>query len=103
MKILFVHQKMMSFVENDLEILRSAHQVIELHFKGLHDIPSILKGTIWADMIFSWFGKLHALFAVLFSKLLGRKSVVLAGGDDVARKTALGKPYGLFSHPTPYK
>lgn len=83
-------------MEKDLEILRSAHQVRELHFKGLQDIPSLLRGTIWADLTFSWFGKLHAFFAVLFSKILGKKSVVIAGGDDVACETQ-GIKYGMFA------
>lgn len=86
---------MMSFVEKDLEILRSAHQVRELHFKGMRDIPSLLRGTIWADLTFSWFGKLHAFFAVFFSKILGKKAIVVAGGDDVACEPDSG--YGMFS------
>lgn len=86
---------MMSFVEKDLEILRSAHQVRELHFKGIRDIPSLLRGTIWADITFSWFGKLHAFFAVFFSKIFGKKAVVVAGGDDVAYEPEIG--YGMFS------
>ncbi|GJQ48163.1 MAG: hypothetical protein HKUEN01_05490 [Candidatus Kuenenia stuttgartiensis] len=95
MKILFVHQKLISFVEKDLEILQSAHQVRELHFKGMRDIPSLLRGTIWADITFSWFGKLHAFFAVLFSKILGKKAIVVAGGDDVACEPNIG--YGMFA------
>lgn len=95
MKILFIHQKMMSFVEKDLEILRSAHQVRELHYKGIRDIPSLLRGTISADITFSWFGKLHAFFAVLFSKILCKKAVVVAGGDDVVYEPNIG--YGMFS------
>ncbi len=85
----------MSFVEKDLEILRSTHQVRELHFKGIRDIPSLLRGTIWADITFSWFGKLHAFFAVFFSKILGKKAVVVAGGDDVACEPNIG--YGMFA------
>jgi len=95
MKILFVHQKMISFVEKDLEILQSAHQVRELQYRGIRDIPSLLRGTVWADITFSWFGKLHAFFAVLFSKMFGKKAVVVAGGDDVACEPDIG--YGMFS------
>lgn len=95
MKILFVHQSLVSFVEKDLNILRLAHQVRNLHYRGLQDIPSLVKGTIWADLTFSWFGKLHAFFAVLFSKMLDKKSVVVAGGDDVAHEPEIN--YGMFS------
>ncbi|MBW7897491.1 GDP-mannose:cellobiosyl-diphosphopolyprenol alpha-mannosyltransferase [Candidatus Brocadiaceae bacterium B188] len=96
MKILFVHQKLMSFVEKDLEILRSAHEVREIQFRGMQDIPSLLEGTIWADITFSWFGKIHAFFAVLFSKMLGKKAVVVAGGDDVACEPHI--KYGMFAY-----
>ena len=96
MKILFVHQSLMSFVQKDLSILRSAHQVRALQFRGLQDLPALVSATQWADLTFSWFGKLHAFFAVLFSKLLGKKTVVVAGGDDVAYEPDIG--YGIFSY-----
>ena len=95
MKILFTHQSLVSFVRKDLEILQSAHQVREIHYRGTKDIPAIVRGTIWADLTFSWFGKLHAFFAILFSKLLGKKAVVVAGGDDVAYEPDIH--YGMFS------
>jgi len=47
-------------------------------------------------MTFSWFSKLHAFFAVLFSKILGKKSIVVAGGDDVAYEPEIG--YGMLSY-----
>jgi len=102
MKILFVHQKLQSFVKKDLDILRSAHEVREVCFTGrknvlLHFIPdlfSLIAGVLWCDITFSWFGKLHAFFAVLFSKILGKKAVVVSGGDDVACEPAIG--YGMF-------
>lgn len=95
MKIIFIHQGLMSFVQKDLDILRSVHQVREIQFTGIKDIFAILQGTIWADITFSWFGKLHAFFAVLFSKIFGKKAVVVAGGDDVACEPNIG--YGMFS------
>lgn len=96
MKILFVHQGLMSFVRKDLEALQSEHEVMELRFRGLKDIPAFMKGSLWADLIFCWLGKLHAFFAVLFSKMLSKKSVVVAGGDDVAKEPDI--KYGMFSY-----
>ncbi len=96
MKILFVHQGLETFVQKDLDILRSAHEVKVLSFKTLKDVFSIWQGAKWADLTFSWFGKLHAFFAVFFSKLLGKKSVVVAGGDDVAYEPEIR--YGMFAH-----
>jgi len=58
-------------------------------------IPKIVEGVIWADLTFSWFGSFHAFFTVLFSKLLHRKSVVVAGGYDVAKMPKMS--YGLLN------
>ena len=95
MKILFIRQDLMSFVRKDLEILQSAHQVRDLQFRGLRDLSGLLNGVIWADLTFSWFGKLQAFFSVLFSKLMSKKCVVVAGGDDVANEPDI--EYGMFS------
>jgi len=96
MRILFVHQGPVSFVLKDLEILRSVHEVREICFTGAKDIFALWKWTLWANLTFSWFGKFHAFFAVLFSKLLGKKAIVVAGGDDVACEPEIN--YGMFAY-----
>ena len=95
MKILFVHPSLQTFVAKDLEILRSQHEVRELHFKGLKSLRDLIQGVQWCELTFSWFGKLHAFFAVLFSKIFGKKSVVVSGGDDVACDLQI--KYGMFA------
>lgn len=107
MKILFVHQALQSFVQKDLDMLRSAHEVRPICFTGrrglakhlIRDLWHLWKGILWCDLTFSWFGKLHAFFAVLFSKMLGKKAVVVAGNDDVFKFTYKGQPYGILAHP----
>ncbi|MFH1335692.1 MAG: glycosyltransferase family 4 protein [Candidatus Zixiibacteriota bacterium] len=96
MKILFVyHKKMASFIRKDLEILKKRHEVRVVRFSTVLDAYIIWKGTQWCDLTFSWFGSLHSFFTVLFSKLLGKKSVVVAGGYDVVYLPEI--KYGLFS------
>jgi len=106
MKILFVHQGLqsqMSYVVKDLEILSRKHNVRTLHFKGNKDLffnfltitRQFLSGVIWCDITFSWFGKIHALFAVFFSKFFHKKSIVVAGGDDVVYAPEIN--YGMFT------
>lgn len=97
MKIAFVYQQKVSFVAKDLDILGSEHELRELRFGGLKQIVELWRAVGNCDLVFCWFGKLHAFFAVLFSKLRARKSVVVAGGDDVAREP--GIRYGLLAHP----
>lgn len=106
MKILFVHQRLMSFVKKDMDILSSKHELREIQFPNhgnfrnlLKSILKIWKGVLWCDLTFSWFGKLNAFFAILFSKILGKKSVVVAGNDDVFKFVYNGQPYGILAHP----
>ena len=51
--------------------------------------------TLWCDLTFSWFGSFNAFFTVIFSRLLGKKSIVVAGGHDVANMPELN--YGLLN------
>lgn len=107
MRILFVHQSLEPYVERDIQILRSAHDVRIVQFTGfkniarniLPDLWQLWKGVIWCDLTFSWFGKLHAMFSVLFSRMLGRKSIVVAGNDDALKIIYDGQAYGILSHP----
>lgn len=93
LKILFVHQGLKSFVKKDLDILRSSHEVRSIQFTGREGllknfIPALWKlwhGVLWCDITFSWFGALHAFFAVFFSRMLKRRSIVVAGGWDVGQ------------------
>lgn len=99
MRIAFVHQHMATFVEKDFQILKEKHSVRDVHFRGLRDLPRLLNELRRCDIVFCWFGKLHAFFAVLFSKALGRKTVVVSGGDEVAKDIIGGQRYGLCAHP----
>ncbi len=104
MKILFIHSGMPTFAKTDFDILSEVHDVRALDFPGprhgwgqvVKQLPALCRSVQWADLTFSWFGKLHAFFAVLFSKILRRKAVVVAGGDDVAHEPEIG--YGMFSY-----
>jgi glycosyltransferase involved in cell wall biosynthesis len=95
MKILFVyHKKMASFIKKDIEILKKRHQVKVVRYSEILYAYTIWKGVRWSDLTFCWFGSLHSFFAVLFSKVLGKKSIVVSGGYDVARVPEIN--YGLF-------
>lgn len=92
-KVAFVHNGLATFVERDLRILREKHEVRELHFHGLSSLPKIFVAVLWSDLSFAWFASIHAFWAVLFSKILGKKAVVVSGGYDVARVPEI--KYGL--------
>lgn len=95
-KIAFIHQGLVSFVEKDLQILQGQHDVHSIEFRGLRSVAAVWSAVLWADLTFCWFGKLHAFFAVLFSRGLGKKAVVVAGGDDVAHDPDMR--YGMLAY-----
>lgn len=95
MKILFVCQGWQSFVQKDFDVLREAYPTRGIQFRGVRDLPSVWRGVLWSDLTFSWFGKLHAFFAVFFSKMLGKRAIVVAGGDEVACEPEIN--YGMFA------
>jgi len=61
------------------------------------DILKILKGTLWADVTLSHFAGRHAFWAVLFARVLRRKSIVMVAGYEVAKEPEIN--YGLMLKP----
>lgn len=99
-KILFVSPPFASFISKDYEILRRKFRVRSVVYNWGHKksllllIPRIIVGVLWADLTYSWFGSFHAFFTAWFSRLFHRKSIVVAGGYDVARVPEIN--YGLM-------
>jgi len=87
---------MASFIKKDLNILRKRHEVKVVRFSTILDTYAVWKGTRWCNLTFCWFGSLHAFFAVLFSKILRKKSIVISGGYEVVYLPEIN--YGLFSY-----
>ena len=100
-RILFVSPSFQSFIEKDYKILKRKFKVKYVVYSYEHKksllllVPRIIKGVLWADLTYSWFGSFHAFFTVLFSKILHKKSIVVAGGYDVAKMTEIN--YGLMN------
>ena len=81
LKILFVHNAKTSFVQTDLEILQSAHNVFELPYaRTLQYFATLLREIKECDLIFGWWASAHLLLPVLLAKRYGKK-VIIAGGD----------------------
>ncbi len=95
MKIAFVYYDFSSFVRQDEEILARHFEVIRVNYRRPADIFKILESVLKCDASFSWFASGHSFAAVLFSKLLGKKSIVIAGGYDVACIPEIN--YGQFT------
>ena len=93
-KILFVCPYFSSFIQKDLDLIRRHFDVKVGHYTSLGSVPKILKAVLWSDITFSWFADIHAFWAVLFSKIFNKKSIVVVGGFEVAKVPDIN--YGLL-------
>ncbi len=94
MKILLVTQTYDTWVERDVAILREEHDVRVVSVLSTRDLLGVYKNMPWCDIVFSWFGKFPAFHAVLLSRLLGKRAVVVSGGDDAASVPEIR--YGMY-------
>jgi glycosyltransferase involved in cell wall biosynthesis len=92
-KVLFVQSALSTFVRNDLEILEKHFSVRRLNVttflvprRGRHWLAyfRLLKGILWADVVYSWWATLDSFYIVLFCVLLRKKNIVVVGGYEVA-------------------
>ncbi|HWQ20862.1 MAG TPA: glycosyltransferase [Methanotrichaceae archaeon] len=74
------------FVRADYDLL----DAIDAPYTGLRDLPGLLFSIIRADTSFSWFAGGHAALAVVFSRLFGKRSIVVLGGYEVAKLPEIG-------------
>jgi glycosyltransferase involved in cell wall biosynthesis len=95
MKIAIIYYDFSSFVQQDGEILSRHFKVARVNYRRPIDIFKILAAIWKCDASFSWFASGHSFAAVLFSKLLGKRSIVVAGGYDVACVPEIN--YGQFT------
>jgi glycosyltransferase involved in cell wall biosynthesis len=94
-KVLLVYSSYSSFVNQDYEIL-SRHYIVEKFcWQGKKDILRLFRAVKRCDVTFSWFAADHAAVTVFFSRLLGKSSIVVVGGYDVAYVPELN--YGRFT------
>ena len=102
-KVLFVYSSLSTFVRTDLDILRTHFTVKSMKATtflvpkpGRNPLifPRLLKEVLWADVVFSWFANLNAVFLVLLSIIFRKKSLIVVGGYDAAYMPEIG--YGVF-------
>lgn len=94
-KVAFIYYSFSSFVRQDYEILSAHFDVIKANYRRLKDGLDIMAAVMMSDASFSWFAGGHAFLAVLFSKIFGKKAIVVVGGYDVARLPEID--YGQFT------
>ena len=101
-KVLFIHNTQASWTLRDLKILKSITktETLFLSREGYFH-PKTYYNLIRSDVLFCWFGSLNFLPILLLAKLFGKRTIIVAGGYDVACCPAVG--HGTFSKSWPYR
>src|SRR5690348_7356673 len=84
-RILFVHNGPTQFVRLDLDELRKCYDVTECYLRSRW----INAGSMWQqvrthDLVFGWFASWHTFLPLLFARVLGKPSLLVIGGYDLA-------------------
>ena len=98
-RIILVYTNLTSFVKTDLDILRKFYDVecIRWRIRDVANLPKFFWKDVTTDLNFIWFASGHAFRCIQISKLLGKKSVVVVGGFEVANIPEIN--YGLSLSP----
>jgi glycosyltransferase involved in cell wall biosynthesis len=89
--ILFIHNALTEFVRLDLEALREFAEVTERfeHSRFINPV-SLWRDVQGHDLVFGWFASWHTFVPVQFARVLGKPSVLIVGGYDVANLPEIG-------------
>lgn len=95
-KVLLISPSPSTFIERDFEALRQEYPVREIvisNYQGKNGLKrslqitfEILRGVLWADLAYTWFAHNHSYLAVKLATLLGKRTIVVIGGYEVARE-----------------
>jgi len=86
------------FIDDDAAILTSAaYDVTRLTGNGPVAFWNAAISVLSADVVYCWFLSVYGAIAILTGAMLGRRTVLILGGVDVARDEELG--YGFWLSP----
>jgi glycosyltransferase involved in cell wall biosynthesis len=90
-KILFVHNGPTHFVQLDLDELRKHYGVTECYLRSRWvNAISIWQQVKTHDLVFGWFASWHTFLPLLFARRLGKPSLLVIGGYDIANMPDIG-------------
>lgn len=91
LKILFIHNNSARFIRQDLDALGERFSVVEKHLAaGRLEPVSLWRAVRTNDLVFGWFASWHAFLPMLYARLLGKPSVLVIGGYDLANIPEIG-------------
>jgi glycosyltransferase involved in cell wall biosynthesis len=82
-KILFIHSEWHSTFENDVNLLKDEFEIVTFKYTGKKNVFRLFWAILRTDVNMSRFVLGHATLAVLLSRILRRKSIVVAEGWGV--------------------
>jgi len=90
-RILFVHNGPTAFVRLDLDELRERYHVTEYYLRSRWiNAASIWQQVRTHDLVFGWFASWHTFLPLLFARVLGKPSLLVIGGYDLANMPEIG-------------
>ncbi len=92
---LIYYSSLSSFIKNDGDILSRHFPLREVNLRSIRDMPELARAIGWCDLSFIWFAGKHAVPAVALSKAFSKRSMIIAGGYDVAFEPEM--KYGQFT------
>ena len=101
-RVLFVRPSATPFIEQDLEILSRHFDVKVLNVSpegrtfsaGMRYLLKLKLGILRSDVVFCWFADIYSEWSVRLARWLGKKSIVVVGGYEVAKVPEIN--YGLM-------
>jgi glycosyltransferase involved in cell wall biosynthesis len=90
-RLLFVHNHRARFVMLDQDMLRERRQVTEMYLRSRIFNPFRVLVQVWRhDAVVGWFASWHTFLPMLFARILGKGSVLIVGGYDIASLEEIG-------------
>lgn len=97
-RFLLVSDAASRFVEQDRRILEGIGPTSMLIYRGRRDLPRLARAILATDVTLCWFVLGYATTSTIVSRILGKPTVVVAGGWDVVAMPELGFGAMLFGN-----
>jgi len=98
LKILFIGHVSTSWVGRDFELLSDFHvETLQMKDRSFRTLFKLLRQFVSADIIYVWFIKISTFIVVFLSLFLGKKTIIVTGGYDVAKEPKIN--YGQMLNP----
>ncbi len=91
-RVFFIHTGAESFTRIDRDLLAESFETEDFHAarKFPADFLRYWRGVRRCDAVFCWFAGWNSLWAIMFARLLGKKSILIVGGYDIANLPEAG-------------